>query len=434
MSYVHALGDLYTQDITHCFANDTHHHGIADSDFEKCRESLKSGVAHIVQQYKEKSLPLWQLPEKTDDYEQMIAMAERLQAYDDVVVLGTGGSSLGAQALQLLAGSQAQKRLHIVANVDPFVFHDKMANLDFSKTGFLVISKSGETTETIMQFLTLLPQIRDQIPHHRIKDHVVFLTEDTDNSLRHLAQRLKCDVLDHDPNVGGRYSVLSNVGLLPAMILGLPAHELREGASEVLQNLLFETNHNNIAPVAGAGLNLSMMKKGVGNTVMLAYSDRLGTLARWHRQLWAESLGKQGQGSTPIYAMGPVDQHSQLQLWLDGPKDKLFNVLSHPMGGQTPVADQELEHIENLRYMRGCSLGDLMNLSRRATAGTLMDHGLPVRQLIMDKPHMKNMGALMMHFILETVLVAHGLGVNPYDQPAVEGGKVLLRRYMMGIG
>lgn len=433
MSYIHTLGHLYTQDITHCFAMGGRHCGINEADFVNARDSLKSGVENIIEQYRDKSLPLWRLPEKMDDYEHISVMAERLQQYADVVILGTGGSSLGAQALQLLAGEQARKRLHIVTNVDPFAFHYKMGNLDFSKTGFLVISKSGETAETIMQFLTLLPKIHAQITHQRIKEHVVFLTENTDNSLRQLAKRLHCDVLDHDPNVGGRYSVLSNVGLLPAMILNLPAHELREGAHEVLQNLLQETNHSNIAPLAGAALNLTAMNQGMGNTVMLAYGDRLGSLARWHRQLWAESLGKQGRGSTPIYGMGPVDQHSQLQLWLDGPKDKLFNVLSHSMGEQTPVADQELENIENIRYMRGCSLGDLMNLSRLATANTLIEGGLPVRQLVMDRPHMKNMGALMMHFILETVLVAHGLGVNPYDQPAIERGKVLLRRYMMGI-
>lgn len=436
MSHFHALGDLYTQDISNCFNTPDTNNGIDESDFNRHVQALKSGVDHIRTQYAEHALPLWQLPEKIDDLPQMAEIANRLQTYDNVVVLGTGGSSLGAQALQLLAGYQAGKSLHIVANVDPFVFHQKMSNLDFSKTGFLVISKSGETTETIMQFLTILPQIREQIPHHKIRDHVVFITENTDNSLRTLASRFGCDVLDHDPNVGGRYSVLSNVGLLPALIMGLPAHELRHGAGAVLQNLLTEENPAKMAPVAGSALNLSVMDKGMNNTVMLAYSDRLGSLARWHRQLWAESLGKNGNGTTPIYAMGPVDQHSQLQLWLDGPRDKLFNVLSHPMidtESHAPTADDELDHVENLRYMKNCTLGDLMNQSRRATANTLIENGLPVRQLIMDKPAMVNMGALMMHFVLETVLTAHALGINPYDQPAVERGKVLLKRYMMGI-
>ena len=437
MSDIHSLGDLYTQDMTNCYADAIGSRGVSRTVMADYQAKIATALETIKSEYDAGTHPLWRYPERTDDLAEMRHIADMLQTYDDVVILGTGGSSLGAQALQLLAkNNQGAKRLHIVANVDPYVFHQKMAHLDFVRTGFLVISKSGETTETIMQFLTLLPQIKQQIAPDAIKRHIVFITEQSDNSMRQLASRFDCAVLPHDPHLGGRYSVLSNVGMLPAMILGLPAEKLRAGAHQVIQAMLAERDLENLPFVVGAALNLAMMASGVSNTVMLAYSDRLGSLARWHRQLWAESIGKDGHGTTPIYAMGPVDQHSQLQLWLGGPQDKLFNVLTHPHGSHMdnenmPMADTEVETIPALGYMQGRTLADLMDMSRRATTDTLVAHGCPVRQMIMHRPELDNMGAVMMHFMLETVLVAHVLGINPYDQPAVEDGKMRLKDYMI---
>ena len=432
MSDICQFGDLYTQDISNCYSEKIGNNGVSRAVMADYEVKIALALDTIKTEYHNNTRPLWRYPERTDDLDQMRQMADILQQYDDVVILGTGGSSLGAQALQLLAkNNQDAKRLHIVANVDPHVFHQKMARLDFVKTGFLVISKSGETTETIMQFLTLLPQIKKQIAHDAMKNHIVFITEDSDNSMRALASRFGCAVLDHDPHLGGRYSVLSNVGMLPAMILGLPAEKLRAGAYQMMQAVLNETDMKKLPFVAGAALNLAMMDNGMSNTIMLAYSDRLGSLARWHRQLWAESIGKDGNGTTPIYAMGPVDQHSQLQLWLDGPADKLFNVLTHPMDKEAmPMADAEVETIPELGYMQGRTLADLMDMSRRATADTLVSHHRPVRQMIMHRPSLEHMGAVMMHFMLETILVAHVLGIDPYDQPAVEDGKIRLKNYM----
>ena len=438
MSDRDALHDLYTQDITHCYDDTIGSGGVSRAVMQDYQSKVSNALQAIKSEYHAGTRPLWHYPERTDDLDSMETVAHRLQAYDDVVILGTGGSSLGAQALHsLVKQSGNSKRLHIIANVDPHVFHQKMAGLNFAKTGFLVISKSGETVETLMQFLTLLPQIKSQIANHTIKNHIVFITEDSDNSMQQLAARFGCTVLPHDPDLGGRYSVLSNVGMLPAMILGLPAEQLRKGANCVMQAILHESDVEKLPFVTGAALNLAMMDKGILNTVMLAYSDRLGTMARWHRQLWAESIGKDGHGTTPIYAMGPVDQHSQLQLWLDGPADKLFNVLTHPHESNMhsegiPIADAEVDTINALSYMQGRTLADLMDMSCRATTDTLVAHGRPVRRIIMTRPSLDNMGAVMMHLMVETILVAHVLGINPYDQPAVEDGKIRLKNYMLG--
>jgi glucose-6-phosphate isomerase len=251
-----------------------------------------------------------------------------------------------------------------------------------------------------------------------------------------LGARFGLPVLDHDPKVGGRYSVLSVVGMLPTMIAGLDAAAVRAGAQAVLRQALDPSaSARDLPPALGAAVAVGLARsRGVGATVMLAYSDRLGSLARWYRQLWAESLGKKGQGTTPIYGTGPVDQHSQLQLWLDGPSDKMFTVLGGPQEAGGAALDADLIDDPSLGYMAGRTLGDLMDASRRATAETLAARGRPVRRIDMARIDESSMGALMMHFMLETVLAADLLQVDPFDQPAVEDGKVLIRRYLHEMG
>ena len=324
---------------------------------------------------------------------------------------------------------------HIVTNIDPFSFGALFDNLDYSKTGFIVISKSGGTVETVMQFLSILPKLRQTIGDASIKDFVTLITEPGHNPLRRIGARFDIPVLDHDPNIGGRYSVLSLVGMLPAMIGGLNAVDVREGAEAVLKGALNAKSGDECPASIGAAISVGLNQhNNITGTVMLAYSDRLGSLARWYRQLWAESLGKQGLGTTPIYGTGPVDQHSQLQLWLDGPSDKMFTVLGGPLTEGSAPIDADLANDPALSYMVGRTMGDLMEASRRATVETLATAGKPVRQVTVDEINATSMGALMMHFMLETIFAAHILGVDPYDQPAVEQGKILARKYMADMG
>jgi glucose-6-phosphate isomerase len=215
------------------------------------------------------------------------------------------------------------------------------------------------------------------------------------------------------------------------MILGLDAAAVRAGAEEVLrQGLLQGPSGANNAPAMGAAVQVGLQRLGVSQTVLLAYGQAFQPFALWYRQLWAESLGKNGQGTTPIDALGPVDQHSQLQLYLQGPLDKIFTILTVDQAGRGPRIDADLATDLDLDYMAGRTIGDLVGAMQAATADTLVRNGRPVRRLSAERLDERTLGALFMHFMLETLYAADLMGVDPFGQPAVEESKILARQYL----
>jgi len=383
------------------------------------------------------TLPLLSLPGTREDLALLKPHAERFAWFEHVIVLGTGGSSLGGQTLVALKdqgfGPQSGRpKLWFMDNVDPSTFTELAARLPLARTGLIVISKSGTTAETLTQFLTLLPELEAKVGKGKLAEHVIAITEPSDNALGRLAARIGCPILDHDPRVGGRFSVLSLVGLLPAMIAGLDVGAVREGAASVPDPVLQASDAGALPPAVGAALSVGLAReRGIGTTVLMPYCDRLGYFGFWYRQLWAESLGKGGNGTTPVRAMGTVDQHSQLQLYLGGPADKMFTVLILDTAGKgKPIAPASLGGDKSLAYLENQSLGDLLLAEAEATAVTLVKNGRPTRIVRIATLDERVMGALMMHYMLETMFAAHLLGVDAFDQPAVEEGKILTRQYL----
>ena len=228
-------------------------------------------------------------------------------------------------------------------------------------------------------------------------------------------------VLEHDPGIGGRYSGLSNVGLLPAAILGLDIAALRAGAQQALAPVLAQRPPAEVPAALGAALNVAAAAAGKNITVLMAYADKLERFSRWFVQLWAESLGKDGKGTTPLGALGPVDQHSQLQLFIAGPRDKLFTIITVDAAGKGPRIDPAQARRAGEADLGARTIGDLVAAQGRATAETLARNGCPVRVIHLAKLDETSLGALMMHFFLETIIAAHLIGVEAFDQPAVEG-------------
>jgi glucose-6-phosphate isomerase len=329
----------------------------------------------------------------------------------------------------LLGGAAADgPRLHFVDNVDPASFDALLVRLDLASCGLLVISKSGGTAETLTQFLILLPALEAALGRAALAERVTVISDPAPSPLRRLAGHFGIPCLDHEPGVGGRYAVLSNVGLLPAMIAGLNVEALRAGAALVLERSLGAADS---APALGAAIAVGLLnERRTSQTVLMPYVDRLADFALWYRQLWAESLGKDGTGTTPINALGAVDQHSQLQLYLAGPRDKMFTLVVLETAGQGGRVDPALADDEALAYLGGHGLGDLLQAMARATADTLARNGHPTRVIRLPRLDEEVLGALFMHFMLETVIAADLLGVNAFDQPAVEESKVLARRYL----
>ncbi|HSE78762.1 MAG TPA: glucose-6-phosphate isomerase [Alphaproteobacteria bacterium] len=428
----------YAIEASGCFAETIGERGIDRREFATTLGATRPALDRLRAHRERADMPLLTLATQRNDLAEIEGAARRLRGLDDVVLLGTGGSSLGGRTLAALADGglgpasprHGAPRLWFVENVDPDGIGRVLDAVKESRTGLVIVSKSGGTAETLAQAHTLLPRWRDALGASRLAERVTVVTEPRDNPLRRLAKRFGVPVIAHDPDLGGRYSVLSVTAMLPAMLVGVDVHAVRAGAAAALDAALVDDPAGS-PPAAGAALNVALQRtRGVDQTVMMPYLDRLAPFAQWFCQLWAESLGKNGHGTTPIRALGTVDQHSQLQLYLDGPPDKLINIVMGDVAGAGPRFARDALDDPALDWLAGRTLGDLLDVSQRATAATLAGNGRPVRVIRVGPCDAHVLGAVLMHFMLETIITAHLLGVDPFDQPAVEQGKVLARKYL----
>jgi glucose-6-phosphate isomerase len=417
-------------------------HGVSDAALSAALARTEGALDRLRQHYAEGTLPLLRLPERIDDLAAVRSAAAKLKdGATDIVVLGTGGSSLGGQTLAQLAGYNVPgvgalrdpPRMHFIDNLDPFSFETMLARLPLATTRFVSISKSGGTAETLMQTIAALGALKRAGVDPRAA--VLGISEPAKsgkrNGLREMLEKHQVPLLEHDAGVGGRYSALTNVGLLPAAILGLDIDAIRKGASKALLPVLDKFEPARVPAAAGAALSVvAAESKGKTISALIAYSDRLERFTHWYVQLWAESLGKDGKGTTPLAALGPVDQHSQVQLFIAGPRDKLFTVVTVGAQGKGPRMDAELAKLCGEAGFAGKTIGDLVAAEGRATAETLAKNGCPVRTLHIDTLDEAALGELLMHFMLETIIAAHLLGIDAFDQPAVEEGKVLAKKYL----
>jgi glucose-6-phosphate isomerase len=390
----------------------------------KLNESLLTQAKHAFADLLLEKRPVLSLPHEPTRVSELEPIATYFrEKFETVVLLGTGGSSLGGQALVALAqdawGFQSSgPKLIFLDNIDPDTFDRFFQATDLTTTGFLVVSKSGNTAETLCQLQTILQVWNERHNELDPKDHVLIITEPKASTLSSIAEQHNFTILPHDTNIGGRFAALSLVGLLPAMIAGLNGHKILEGAQAILDAGEKGTF------ITGSAWTMANYNAQHTLSVMMPYCDRLQLFCKWFRQLWAESLGKEGKGITPIAAYGTVDQHSQLQLYLDGPKDKMFTILAtqHKGRGNTlKTGPQELA---------GHSMGDLMQAEQLATIETLQRRGCPVRVFDVPSMHEQALGGLMMHFMLETMITARMMKINAFDQPAVEEGKILAMQYL----
>ena len=421
-------------------------HGVAEKVLRAALERAGAALEGLRARHADGGLPLLRLPGMHDDLVPIRQAGRRLAlGTTDIVFLGTGGSSLGGQTLAQLAGHgvpgvgalRAPPRLHFMDNLDPESYGTLLGRLPHTTTRFVAISKSGGTAETLMQTIAALSAVKAEGLETRIPDIFLGLTEPAKagkrNGLRELLGKYHVPILDHHPGVGGRFSVLTNVGLLPAAALDLDIAAVREGAGLALAPVLAKKPPAEVPAAAGAALAVALAEsKGKSISVLMAYADRLERFTHWYVQLWAESLGKNGKGTTPVAALGPVDQHSQVQLYLGGPRDKLFTVISVAGAGRGPRIDGELAKLAGEPGLGGKTIGDLVAAEARATAETLAKNGCPVRTIHLARLDEESIGELLMHFMLETIIAAHMMGVDAFDQPAVEEGKVLAKKYLAG--
>lgn len=355
--------------------------------------------------------------------------------YDDVVVLGIGGSALGAIALRTALDTGRGPRLHVADNVDPASMSRLLAAVALPRTLWLVVSKSGSTVETLAQ----LAIVRDRLAQAGLdaRAHLAIVTDPAAGPLRELATREGIPAFAVPANVGGRFSVFTPVGLLPAALAGYDVAALLAGAKAMLARAATPTLGDNPAGVVASLLWRAHQRAGQSTHVLMPYADGLRDVAPWFVQLWAESLGKVDadglpQGPTPVAARGATDQHSLLQLLMEGPADKVVVFVRPAAYDHDLTVPANAAMPDSAAFMRGRSLGELLAAEATATAAALSRAGRPSMTVTIDRCDAHGLGELLMMWMLATVYAGALYRVNPLDQPGVELGKVLARDALSG--
>jgi glucose-6-phosphate isomerase len=374
---------------------------------------------------------------------QTAALARDLDAkFDTLVVLGIGGSSLGGKALVsalahpqhnlLPTGRRTGMRVFFPDNSDPATFDGLLSVLDLADTCFATITKSGGTAETMAQHVTLRERCIVQLGMEGYRERCVLVTDPAKGALRKIAEAEGLRALAVPANIGGRFSALSPVGLLPVAAAGVDVMALLEGAAAMEARCRSGNPLENPALLLAATLHLADVRRGRRIHVLMPYADGLRDLSDWFVQLWAESLGKSEQvGPTPFRAVGATDQHSSLQLMMEGPKDKLVALVRVAR----PRADVPIRVPEGYRghgefaYLDGHTMGELLDAELVSTEAALRKAGRPTLRITLPRLEPRAVGELVMLLELATAYAGGLYGVNPFDQPGVEAGK----RYTQGL-
>jgi glucose-6-phosphate isomerase len=433
----------YSHSIAGCLDGAIGEHGLSQDELTLWIERLAPALDALQGDYRERRLPLLRVAEdEADIVAAEAALAKLSVGARAIIFFGTGGSGLGGQTLAQLGGwnipgladeSQRNRpRTRFYDNLDPVTLESALGTFDLATARFVVTSKSGGTPETLAQTLAALGAVRAAGLEARIPELFLGITEPRvagkANGLRDLFEGLGIPVLEHNPGVGGRFSALTNVGLLPALARGLDVRAVRAGARSVVDAMMAVDSPLEFPPAVGAAVAVALAReRGIRTHVMMPYTDRLGRFSHWFVQLWAESLGKDGQGTAPIACVGPLDQHSQLQLFMDGPHEHLISIVRLPSAGIGQKLPADLAAKAGVGFLGGKTVGDLVAAQSHAVPEALGRAGRPVRTFDLDRLDEASLGALMMHCMLETILAARLMGVDPFDQPAVELAKVLTR-------
>ena len=315
----------------------------------------------------------------------------------DFRVIGMGGSSLGAQAIYDFLRHKIKKNFFFIDNLKINYLEKKKKNHNN-----LIISKSGNTIETIVNVNLLIKK----------KDQNILITENKKNYLYLLAEKLKADIIHHNDFIGGRYSVLSEVGMLPAELMGLNINNFKQ-LNFLIKNKSF---FNNLISNVSSTLHFIQNKKF--NSIILNYDEKSDSLFKWYQQLIAESLGKKKSGILPVISSMPKDNHSVTQLYLDGFRNNFFTFFFVHEDRSEKLNNEQILSTKN--YLKNKSLGDIIFSQKKATENVFNRQNIPFRSFEIKKRDEKTLGELFCFFILETILIAKSLNINPYDQPAVE--------------
>ncbi len=350
----------------------------------------------------------------TDDIKEFI----KSLPYKNIVQVGIGGSALGATAAVEFMGGiyhnyTSKKRYFAMDNIDPERIKLVFEYLNPEETLFHIVSKSGSTIETISQFFIIEYFLKEKLGNTAL-EHVIITTDPDTGFLREFSEKNNIKSFPLAKEAGGRYSVFTPVGLVPMAFLEYNIDRFVSGAKDAIRAY----RNGWSMPNEFVDFTIGEYENGRNILVMFSYKDRLYSTCDWFRQLWAESLGKNSKGQTPVKALGATDQHSQLQLYRDGPKDKVIIFVD-----TINRTDVELIPGKSFEYLEGKTMGELLSIEKQSTKRSLIESNVPCGEIFLKRADEYSLGAIMASLMISTAKAGEVMGVNPFDQPGVELGK-----------
>jgi glucose-6-phosphate isomerase len=382
--------------------------------YSKDKKKIKKIINNIFSSLSEKKDTFHSLSKKFNlnfKYSELL----KFNKYKSVILIGMGGSALGAKALYSFFQDKIKKKFIFLDNLDQLKIEKIKKKIDLENSLFIIISKSGNTLETLINSNLFKNKINNK--------NSIIITKKKTNLLNTLAKKKNILHVIHKDYIGGRYSVLSEVGMIPAYFMGLKINYIRKNLLDI-----FRTKEKTLLLNSVIKLAHIYRYKKISSIILLNYAPQVNNFLYWCQQLIAESLGKKGRGILPIVSPAPRDHHSLLQLYLDGPKDKLFYIFSLKLNKKMKINKNIFG--KNFSFVENKDLSKVVEAQKNSLIQALKNKKIPYQEFIINKNNEETLGELFSYFIMETTLVGQLLGVNPYDQPAVEQVKTLTKKHL----
>ncbi|MDC0073751.1 hypothetical protein OAK17_02735 [Alphaproteobacteria bacterium] len=386
------------------------------SNYKKIYDESKNFALNLHKDINNPEYDCLNIVNRINDYDNLELFINKWKfQFTDVFIIGTGGSNLAASAITSIKRNFRDAcKPHFIDNLNSESFIDKIKGFNLEKVGFVIISKSGKTVEVVSLTIILLNYLESKIGLDNLSSKVVCITSKSESIMRDIMVEKKISIIEHKENISGRFSVFTEVSALPCMLAGINFSLVLKGARDVLQN--FFKNESSVLKSTVFIKNL--IDSGYSSNILVFYNPRLYYFGQWHRQLWTESLCKDGKGMVTAPSICPVDQHSQLQMWLDGPNNQVINIFLIDSINQGDLINSK--NFKGAEIFDGLRTGDIIDILGKSTVNSLISSERPVRIFKINLLDENTLGALFMHFCLETIICSNLLGVNPFDQIAVD--------------
>ena len=379
-------------------------------------KKVKKTYSSFLVDLKNFNIPLLESYEKDYKFNFSTATVKKFSKYKNIIIFGMGGSILGTKSIYSFFKKKIKKEVFFFDNIDSNLNLKYKEIKNINNSCFIVVSKSGNTLETITNLGTVFSKTL-------LKNKLIIITEVTDSALMAIANKYDAEIIEHKEFIGGRYSVLSESGMFPVALMGLNLMKFKNLKTLIKNKNFVSSLIQNVAGIYTLQLNR------INNSVILNYDSSLNDLGYWYQQLIAESLGKQGKGINPILSFGPKDHHSLLQLYLDGPKDKFFTFInSSKEENKFKITGDIIP--SNMRFLKNKNLEFIINAQCKATKNIFELKKIPFRQITFSKKSEGQLGEIFTFFVLETILLSRLMNINPFDQPAVEEVKIETKKFL----